>query len=465
MAAATPPNLPGLPLIGNLLEYRKDHIRVFWRGYQTLGAIFSIKLGPQRAAVLIGPENHRFFFHQVDKELSLPEVYRFVIPMFGEVLNAAEEEAVRKNQLALLHSAFQGRKMTRHVEVMIGEIASWLKGLGDEGEFDLYETFATLGMNIAASAFMGEEIRGRMHEFKPLYEDLARGMEFVLPPNLPLPRFRRRDRAKQRLGALIRPLIAHRQAHPERYDDFLQTIVEGKDVEGKAETEETIIGLALMTIFTAYITTAAQTSWSVIQLLQHPDYLARVKEEVEAVLPEKIAELTTAELARLEHLDWALLETQRMHPAMSHYARYNAETYQLGGYSIPKGWFTMVCPAVAHRLPEVFSQPDLYDPFRFSPARAEDRRHPYSLIGFGAGLYRCPGAGFGVNEMKCILSLLLQQYEVELIWPRQGRDFEMGVIRPNPPCRVRYQKRAGQRVSVKAQAGLSASKFLPMTLA
>src|SRR5437764_6023580 len=133
MAHATPPALPGLPLIGNLLEYRKDHIDVFWRAYKAFGPIFSLRLGPQRAAVLIGPENHRFFYSQVDKILSLPEVYKFVIPMFGEVLNAASEEAVRKKHLALLQSAFQGRKMGGHLRVMTHEIGAWLDSLGDEG--------------------------------------------------------------------------------------------------------------------------------------------------------------------------------------------------------------------------------------------------------------------------------------------------------------------------------------------
>jgi sterol 14-demethylase len=105
----------------------------------------------------------------------------------------------------------------------------------------------------------------------------------------------------------------------------------------------------------------------------------------------------------------------------------------------------MICPAVAHRLPEVFSNPELYDPARFAPGRAEDRQHPYSLIGFSAGFYRCPGAGFGTNEMKCILSMLLQRYTLELVWPRPARDFEMGVIRPKPPCLIKYARRQLRR--------------------
>ena len=73
---------------------------------------------------------------------------------------------------------------------------------------------------------MGREIRNKVCEFRPLYEDLAKGMDFVLPPNLPLPRFRRRDAARKKLTALLRPLIKERLAHSGRFHDFLQVIVE-----------------------------------------------------------------------------------------------------------------------------------------------------------------------------------------------------------------------------------------------
>jgi len=441
MALPTPPALSGLPLLGNLLEYRRDHVEVFWRGYRTLGPIFSVRLGPQRAAVLIGPEYHEHFFSQADQTLSLPEVYRFVVPMFGPVLNAADDQEVRRSQLRLLHSAFHGRKMQQHVEVMAHEIEAWLDGLGEYGSFEAYETFSHLGMNIAASALMGPEVRGRMAEFRPLYRALAEGMEFVLPPNLPLPRFRRRDRARVALHALIRPVIAERRAHPELYDDFLQTIVNGEyGVDGPA-ADETVVGLALMTVFTAYITTAAQTSWSLVQLLQHPAYLGSMLEEQQAVLGDGADPPVQEQLGRLERLEWALKESQRLHPAMSHYARYTAQAYELGGYQIPRGWFTMVCPSVSHRLPELFSDPDVYDPKRFGPGRAEDRGHPYSLIGFGGGVYRCPGQGFGINEMKLIISLLLRRYDLMLHYPNPGRSFDLGIVRPNPPCVITYRRR------------------------
>jgi len=420
-------------LLGNLLEYRRDHVAVFQRAYARYGPVFSIRLGPQRAAVLIGPERQRFFFEQADKALSLPEVYRFVIPMFGPVLNAASERAVRKQQLALIHSAFRGERMRGHVAVMADETAHWLDRLGPDRTVEINAAFAELGMNIAARAFMGPSIRARM-DFEPLYQDLARGMEFVLPPNLPLPRFIRRDRARRRLNALIKPVIEERRAAPGRHDDFLEVIANGGD------SDETVVGMALLSVFTAYITTAAQMAWALVQLLAHPRWLAEVRDEIDrAGMQAGTPDLDA--LRDLTRLEWAHKETQRLSPVMSHYARWNASGYEVDGFEVPAGWMTMVCPALAHRLPEVFSDPDVYDPERFAPGRSEDRVD-YSLIGFGAGLYKCPGVAFGMNEMKCVLSMLLARYDAELVTAWPGRDFDMGVIRPAPPCRVRCTRRS-----------------------
>src|SRR6476659_5840200 len=125
MSLPNPPMLPGLPLLGNALEFRKDPIKLFRRGYQELGRVFSIRLGPKPAAVILGPDNHRFFFTETGNILSMPEVYKFIIPMFGKVTFAAEPEEYEK-QRSILQPSFHGHKMDGSVEDMIHETLDWL---------------------------------------------------------------------------------------------------------------------------------------------------------------------------------------------------------------------------------------------------------------------------------------------------------------------------------------------------
>jgi sterol 14alpha-demethylase len=423
--------VPGLPLLGNFLEFRRDHDSVFKRAYQRYGPVFGIRLGPMKGVVLIGPQFHDFYFREVDRRLSVPELYRFVVPMFGDVMMAATDQERRRSHVSLLQSAFQGGRLAHYTQVMAAEAQAWLDGLGDRGEFELWDTFEPLVMRIAATVLMGPEITARIDEFRPLLTDLARGMEFVLPPNLPLPRFYRRDRARRLLTEMLRPVLADRQRHPGAHPDFLQTLVE--DAGLRAEGAEIQVGMALCTIFTGYITTAAQISWTLAQLLANPEYLSTVRAELDA------------EMEASPRLERAFKESVRLRPVMGFYARTTAEDYDIEGFSVPRGWLTMLCPAVAHRLPEIFADPDRYDPERFAPGRAEDKKHPHALIGFSGGFYRCPGQAFGTNEAKVLLGALLSQFDLTMPAGEPAADFELGVTRPRSPCVIRYQRRSRPR--------------------
>lgn len=438
----TPPMVRGLPILGNFLEWKRDHLGVFMRAYQQHGPIFAIKLGPMKGVVLVGPRYHDWYFKEVDKTLSVPELYKFTIPMFGDLLMAATDTERRRRHVSMLQSAFQGGRLAAYTEVMAQETESWLDRLGDEGTFELWDTFEPLVMRIAASALLGPQIRGRIDEFRPLLVDLARGMEFILPPNLPLPKFYRRDRARRLLAKMLAPLLAERRANPGRYDDFLQSMVD--DPSLAAEGDEVQVGMAMATLFTGYITTAAQACWTLLQLLQHPDYLHGVVAELDTSRVVRNGCPHTSSFpfkGRLPRLENAFKESVRLRSVMSHYARTNAREYELDGYRIPEGWLTMLCPGVAHRLPEVFTDPERYDPDRFGPDRAEDRRHPHALIGFSGGFYRCPGQAFGTNEVKVLLAGLLSRYRLTLLSPDPQPNFDMGVTRPASPCHIRYERR------------------------
>jgi sterol 14-demethylase len=337
--------------------------------------------------------------------------------------------------------AFSGRKMGGYVQVMAQETCNWLDTLGEQGEFKLVDAFEQLTMYVAASAFMGTDFRRRMgQEFWSLYRDLAGGIEFVLPANLPLPKFRRRDRAKARLTTLIRQVIADRRANPEEHADFLQVFIDSHYSDGRPAPEEVIESLVLGMVFAGHETTAGHASWGLVQLLQHPDYLERVVGEVDGVLGSS-GEVTLERIRQMEQLDRALRETERTRPVASMLMRYTREPYDLGGYHVPAGWLTFISPAISHRLPSLFKDPDLYDPDRFGSGREEDRQDIYSLAGFGGGLHKCLGMNFAYNEMKVIFSLLLRHYKLELLDPDPKPDRSKGTGRPDRACRIRYTRR------------------------
>lgn len=442
MPLRTPPQVPGLPLLGNVLDFRSSPVDLIRRGYEMYGTLFSISLGPKHFAVLLGPENNRFFFEQTGKALSIQKAYQFLIPMFGDKFLFVVDEHEYQEQRAIILPAFQGKKLDRYMAAMVRETEDWLATLGDAGTFPLVDAMGSLAIFLTIRSIMGEEFRHHAGaEFWDLFQALSGGVEYLLPPNLPLPRFRRRDRAKLRLHAMLSKIIAERRTGTGEHHDFFQVLSEATYSNGDPLPDSTIIGMILGMVYAGQENTTGHTSWALIQLLQHPAYLARVLEEQATVLG-KQPDLDLAAVRQLNQLEWALKETERMQSSIRIIVRYTNIPYELGGCYVPKGWLTMISPAVSHRLPDIFTDPDCYDPDRFSPGRAEDRKTPNSLIGFGGGLHRCLGIHFAYTSMKVILSLLLQRYTLELVDPLPQSVPGPAINRPRKPCLVRYRRRS-----------------------
>ena len=441
MRQPTPPALPGLPILGNLLEFNRDRYGLLQRGYDTLGPIFSLRLGPKRAAVLIGPHYHQRFFEETDHTLSIAQAYKFLVPMFGEPVGVMAPPEDYQKQRPILLELFKSANMEGYVQVMVQEVQAWLATLGESGIFEVVDSWQRLAQHIAAHAFLGAEFRQRLdHAFWHLFHDLVGGMDAVLPPYLPLPRFLRRDRARRQMHAMLRPWIAERRSASGQHQDFLQTLVEARYADGRPLSDALIISFIISLMFAGHETTSGQASWGLIQLLQHPAYLRVVLQEQAHALPPG-QPLTLETLRHLPHLLWALRETERLCPAAGLLMRFTVAPYEVGGYQVPAGWLTLIAPHLAHRLPAVFHEPAHYDPWRFAPERAEDRQHRFALVGFGGGGHKCLGIHFATNEMAVMISLLLQHYHLELLTPEpQPRLEQMRAARPTP-CWIHYQRR------------------------
>lgn len=440
-----PPSLPGTPLLGNALQFLRDPVSLLKRGQLEHGNIFSFRLGNQPAVVLLGPDYNRFFFEQTDKLLSLRRAYPFFISMFSEQTYFFARPEEYREQRDIILPCFRGKKMANYVDVMARATTEFMDQLGPSGQCDLTTTLGPLVMKVAAAAFLGEDfLRGLGSEFFDIFRAFSGGMEVVLPLWLPLPRLLRSKRAKVRLQEMLRALIASRRQVPRVPEDFLQTLVDARYSNGEPVPESVIINLIVVLVWAGHETTAGHISWGLADLLRHPDYLETVLAQQGAVLGDS-TEIDFEHLHRLKRMEWALKETERLNPVAYVLMRTAQEDIELSGYLIPKGSSVFLSPTLSHRLPEVWTLPDVYDPERFGPERAEDKR-PYSLIGFGGGTHRCAGVNFANQEMKVILTLLLQRYELKLLDTSPQPVAGARTKWPQSPCRVRYRLREHRRV-------------------
>lgn len=426
----TPKFVPGLPVLGNVLAFQKDRNALMRRGLEEIGPVFGLKLFRQNAAVLIGPELHQVFFMETDKKLSMHKTYRFLRAMLGEVAFTAPPETYFKHR-PVLHAPFRREKMLAYVEVMQEEIERWLAGLPDSGQMDLNAEIIRLVQRVAGHAFMGRDFINRFdQDFWALYGDLSKGMDPILPPDLPLPKFRRRDAARNKLIAMLTPYFQERRRSPDKFDDFLQDLINTPYKDGSPVEDDILINMILGLVFAGHETTAGQAAWAVIELARNSQYAAQVRQEAERLLPSGLP-ITQELLNQLKYTEWAVREVERLHPSTDILIRMVEEEIEVGDYRIPPGWIVFVNAFTAQRLPTLFQDPERFDPLRFAPGREEDKQHRFALITFGGGMHKCVGMNFAYNEMMIIAALLLRDFDLELCTPEVRHDSSLGASRPS----------------------------------
>jgi len=276
-----------------------------------------------------------------------------------------------------------------------------------------------------------------------MYHDLDGGMSILAYffPHAPLPAFRRRDRARDAVYALLSGIMATRRRNGDTsHEDFLDTLMAFRDEHGASLPDNVIVGLLLTLIFAGQQTSAALAAWTGVLLHQHPQYLPPVGEELARELGN--ATLTSDSLKRLPALERAIKEAERLRPPLVMLMRFVRQPLRVNGYELPVGSLAVASPAVSHRLPSIYTEPDRFDPDRFAPGREEDRKASYSLIGFGGGKHRCIGMMFAYQQIKIIWASILRRYELELVERDYRPDYRTLVVGPQQPCRIRYKRRA-----------------------
>jgi sterol 14alpha-demethylase len=444
-----PPQLPGgLPLLGHALAFARNPVRLLQRGRDKFGEVFHFRLLGRQMAVLTGPKANEAFFRASNDVLSARTAYQFTVPIFGKGI-AYDASAERMDaQLDLLMPALNERRLRTYAGYINEEVEGYLEQWSDRGEVDLLAATNELTVFIASRCLIGREFRRNLSaEFARLYHDLEGGINLLafFWPYLPLPSFRRRDRARARMVQIISRIMAERRAAGKEEEDFLQTLMAARWAEGSALTDDHITGMLLTLIFAGQHTSAVQAAWTGVELLRHPQYLEPILREQEAILADH-QELSFEALGAMVLLERAIQESERLHPPLVMLMREILSDFSYGQYVMPAGWLALISPAVSHRLPEVFPDPERYDPERFSPERQEHRKVRHAIITFGGGKHACIGMTFAYLQVKAIWSVLLRRFELELIDPDPVANYATFVVGPKPPCRLRYKRRVTRKV-------------------
>ncbi|MBT8467642.1 MAG: cytochrome P450 [Deltaproteobacteria bacterium] len=438
-----PPKLKGgLPLIGHTIAFVKDTIGLLQRTYDECGRVGRFRLFGKDMILFTGPEAHEALFRQPDEVLSPNAAYKMMVPVFGEGVAYGAEPARMAEQMHTLYPALRNNRMRTYTEIVARETLDVIRDWGDEGVIEASAFFGMLTNYTSSSCLLGKEFRNEMsEEFSKVYYDLERGIVAwgYIHPYLPIPAFRRRDRARARLGEMVSQIVQKRKRSGYRGEDFLQTLIDAEYSDGSKLSDHEITGMLVAAMFAGHHTSSVTTAWTLIELLRNPRFLEGVRGEIHARYADD-EEYSFQSLRDLEKTEGAVKEALRIHPPLFILLRAAQRDCEILGYRVKKGNWVAVSPLVAHRDEEVFENALEYDPGRYGPGREEDKR-PFAYISFGGGRHKCMGNAFAILQIKTIIAVLLNRYDFELAGDPIETDFQGLVLGPKPPIRIRYRRR------------------------
>jgi sterol 14-demethylase len=443
-----------LPFLGHLLELRRRPVDLLQRCKDECGEVGEIDLAGRKLVMLYGAEAQEAFFRAPDEQLDQAAAYPFMKPVFGPgvVFDASPEQ----RQQALRNSALRDQQMRGHAEVIAEETERALARWGDSGEIDLLDFFAELTIYTSSACLIGREFREALGpELVPIFHDLERGTDAIayVNPYLPLPSFRKRDRARARLVAILEDIFRRREASGSPGGDLFAVLRKLRNPDGSPRyTTDTITGMFISMMFAGHHTTSTTASWGLLEMLLHPEWLARVVAELDGLYADG-REVSYQALREIPDLECCLKETLRLHPPLILLMREVMQPFSYKDWTVEPGTTVGVATAVSNRMPEHFPEPQRFDPARYRPGREEDKQ-VFAWLPFGAGRHRCVGAPFAMMQLKAIFSILLRRFEFELAQPPESyrTDHSKMVVQLAQPCRVRYRRRAQAQAAAGAGA-------------
>ncbi len=317
---------------------------------------------------------------------------------------------------------FQHRHIVEYVDTIVfyGEMIA--QRWSEKTVIDLNQQMINLTMGIIGKVLFDIDM---LKETDELGAAMAIGFEhtvrklsspFMLPDSWPTPYNRHVREATNFLENRILQMIEERRSqleqHPSERIDLLSILLNAQDEDGTRMSNRQIMDECITLLGAGHETTAAALSWTWYFLCQYPDEYKRVQQEVQQVLQGRRA--TFNDLAHLPLCLQAFKEAMRLYPPAAGIFRETLHDTSIDGYHVAERANILISPYTLHRRPEIFPEPEVFDPGRFTPEREKQLPH-YAYLPFGAGPRICIGNHFALMEGQLLIATLVQHATFTLV--------------------------------------------------
>ncbi|XP_074641381.1 cytochrome P450 3A41-like [Tubulanus polymorphus] len=358
-----------------------------------------------------------------------------------------------KHVRSLLTPTFSTGKLRKMNSLMEPSIKNLLEILGERAKkdqpVDMNELFARFSLDTIFSTMFGLQINSLKNANESIFmhaKQLFKTMQ-------------QKPRWMYLLGLLsLLKHFGYRTAPKESVDyfmdlineDFLQLMVRAKidDSETDRETRgfkwskkglllEEILVQAFLFIF-GFENISNTMTYVAYCLAVHPDVQEKLIKEIDGTVGDH--KVSYDNINELKYMDMVVNECGRLHAVIFRHERLCNETTAVGDFVIQKGWDILVPVLAIHMDPDIWPEPEKFNPERFSAENSRGR-HPSSYMPFGMGPRNCIAKRLALVKIKTAIASILQHFRFTPCVETQIPLIKNQLNQPTLPIKLKVEKR------------------------
>ena len=406
------PGAYGWPFIGVAPQLFSDQLGLSRQRYAQYGELSRVQLGRDKGLLALGPDLAQEILLDKNRNFSSKMGYkRKLNPFFGESFLLGNDFDEHKFQRRIMQTGFKTPAMRGYVDLMNPILERGIANWDFDNHFLFYTRIKELLLKTSLKVFYGvdgdSDIAAKLSQ---AFIDVTVGQLGVFEVDLPGYKFHIGKKATRLLRSYIADLLPERRENEGK--DMLSYMAKERKPDGELFSDEELIDHASFLLFAAHDTTTSTLTHMMYYLALFPQWQEKIRQEGHAVSDQY---LTYEDLSKVTTLEQVFFEAQRLHPSVQVMVRRSIEACQLAGHDVPANTLIFQFPIFTNRMEQYWTNPDQFDPERFSPERAENKAHPFCFMLFGGGAHKCIGMHFASMQAKLFSHIFLKHHRVRLI--------------------------------------------------
>ncbi len=398
------PGDSGPPIVGYTLRFLHDPVRHGLERYARYGPVSWGNAFGKRFVGLSGPDACGVALQNRDRAFASGPGWSFFIgPFFerGLMLLDFDEHLHHRR---IMQQAFTNKRLAGYLDIMNPAIEA---GLADwrPGQLTVYPAMKRLTLDLATKVFMGEDLGTAADQVNQAFVACVRaGTAYVRFP-VPGLRWWRGLRGRRHLEEFLAARLPEKTASDG--DDLFSALCHAESDDGHRFTGDDVVNHMIFLMMAAHDTSTITMSTMAYHLGKYPEWQERCREQSLALGTDTVG---YEDLDRLTDLELVMKESMRVVTPVQAVVRQTVKDTEVLGHYIPKDTQVIVGLHFTHHMPELWPEPERFDPERFAPHRREDKVHRHAWEPFGGGVHKCIGMYFGILQIKAVVHQLLLRY-------------------------------------------------------